>query len=479
MGYAIIRTLSPMSGDILVSQAALTIPSRPPAKQIERMAWAIVWFSFVLFCAVCIAITTGVYAFLFYSVVPLNVEAQVGKGTVVISSADAGERGQRVRENLPMRPAQMSTDALSQATLVFNIPEDTHTQFVAAVTLKSNSSITLRRANRPRFDSSSGRYEIELSDLKGDIEVVIGNTDTRQVWIQITTLRDETVTLTQPGRYVISASDLRVQVANRRGEAILSSADGSYNLLLPAGQDGLLVAGRTPVTSPPRTNLIDHGLFIFDALNTTNESTVEDKIQLPIHWGCANAQKEAPRGAYNVAQSEGRTALELARGNNATTNGETRCKQTYAPPGLDVTGYSFLELETTFLIQYQSISECGVEGSECPLMMHLLYTDVHGVQREWYQGFYSLLDPLYDFYKSRCASCTQDHEQINEKVWYTYESGNLLNIFPSDALPATINMIELYASGHQYDVYIGEISLFAGIVEAVPPDGTAPLGTKP
>lgn len=458
------------SGEIIVSDAAQTIPSRPP-KQIERMAWAIVWLAFAMFCGVCIATTVAVYAYLFYSVAPLNVEAQVGKGTVVISSADLGERGQRQRENLAVRPARLSTDTLSQATLVFNTRDSGDVQFVAAVTLKNNSDVLLRWANRPRFDWSNGQYEIELAELRGDIDVVIGDIGARSIKLQITTWQGEKITLTRPGRYAISATDSRVQVANRRGEAVLASTDQTYNpLLLKAGQDGLLLAGRPPVTAFQRINLIDNGLFIFDALNADDDRT----ILMPTHWGCGNRQQQRPEGIYTVAEWEGRTALHMMRGDNATTNGETRCIQPYALPERDVSAYDFLELETTFLIHSQSISECGIEGSECPLMIHLEYTDTNGVPREWYQGFYALLDPLYDSYKPRCASCTQDHEQINHDVWYTYESGNLLNILPADQLPATINRIEFYASGHQYDVYVGEISLFARELLDVLP-GTAPI----
>lgn len=442
-----------------------------PPNQIQRMAWAIVWLAFTMFCGVCIGTSVAVYAFLFYSVAPLNVEAQVGKGTVVISSADAGERGQRLYEPLPVRPARLSTDALSQSTLVISTGESANIEFVASVTLKNNSEVLLRRANRPRFDWSSGTYEIELADLRGDIDVVVGDIGSRPIKFQISTRRGEKVTLTKPGRYAISVTDLRVQVSNRRGQAILSSPDPEYNLLLPEGQDGLLYVGRPPVTSLERINLIDHGLFIFDALNTTDDSL----MRMPTHWGCANSAQNLPRGQYTVEEWEGRTALHLLRGDNATTNGETRCKQPYYPEQ-DVSDYNFLELETTFLIEYQSISECGVEGSECPLMLHLVYTDINGVEREWYQGFYASLDPLYDNYKSRCASCTQDHQQINEKVWYTYESGNLFYILPEEARPASINRIEFYASGHQYNVYVGEISLFAGIADAVLPDGTTPIG---
>ena len=254
-----------------MSDAAQTIPSRTPPKQIERMAWAIVWLAFAMFCGVCVGTTIAVYAFLFYSVAPLDVEAQVGKGTVVISSADAGERGERLREFLPVRPAQLSTDALSQATMVFSTSDANEDQFVAAVTLKSNSNVFLRRANRPRFDWSTGPYEIELFELRGDIDIVVGDIGTRPIQLQIFTWRGEKITLNKPGRYAISASDLRLQVANQRGEAVLSSSDGKYNLLLKEGQDGLLLAGREPVTAFPRINLVDDGLFTRYFFNGLNE----------------------------------------------------------------------------------------------------------------------------------------------------------------------------------------------------------------
>lgn len=444
-------------------------------KYMQRIAWLVVWSAFALFCVVCVGSTLGVYYFLFQSTVSLDATLSVGRGTSVITSSDLSERGVRLqRESLNNRPAQISTDLQSQSTIAFTyVAPDDFTRLIASVTLKNNSVVSLRRATRPRFDWSSGQYVIELGNFEGDMEVLVLGGLERALVVQISTRRGELIVLNEPGRYTISSGSTRVYVANRAGEAVLFSPDRSSNLLIPQGQEAVMFAGRKPVFSPPRLNLLENGMFVFEPFTGSTDGTVT----LPGRWGCTNIQREAPRGVFKPGIFEGRPALWLRRAENASSNGETRCRQPFPAPGKVVSQYNYLELETTFLINFQSLSECGVEGSECPMMLHLEYLDVNGIEREWYQGFYYALDPLYEAYKPRCASCIQDHVQVNEKVWYTYETGNLINILPDDARPASITNVEFYASGHQYDVYMSEIALYAGFIEAVPPDVTPPTLT--
>ncbi len=56
----------------------------------------------------------------------------------------------------------------------------------------------------------------------------------------------------------------------------------------------------------------------------------------------------------------------------------------------------------------------------------------------------------------------QEHDRINEKSWFTYESGNLFALLGPSQVPRSILNVQFYASGHQYDVSLGEISLLAG-----------------
>lgn len=442
-------------------------------KQTQRLAWMIVLIAFGVFCLICIGSTTGIYYFFFESTVPLDAVLHVGRGTAVITTADLGERGVRGQDAYALvnRPAQISTDSQSQFTLSFYVTDDNQaSQLVAAVTLKNTSVFTLRRAIRPRFPWSNGRYEIELFDFAGEMDIVILGVPNRPLLMRVYTQRDELVYLNQSGRYMISANDTYVHTANRAGEAILFSADRESNLLIPTGQEGRIFAGRDPVFYPARVNLLENSLFVFDMpISPQNGETT-----LPGRWGCANVQAELPRGTYLPGTVDARPALRLKRAEGASANGETRCKQPFASTGKYVGDFNYLELETTFYLNFQSLSECGVEGSECPLMLHLQYVDTNGVPREWYQGFFYNFNPAYDFYKKRCASCMQDHLQVNEKVWYTYESGNLFNVLPAEARPAYITNLEFYASGHQYDTYISDIALYVGFVDAALPEGVVP-----
>lgn len=86
---------------------------------------------------------------------------------------------------------------------------------------------------------------------------------------------------------------------------------------------------------------------------------------------------------------------------------------------------------------------------------------------QWFHGFYAVPLLAEQGYPLRCSSCAQDHEAINEKAWYTYDSGNLISVFPPDQRPDSIVGIWFYASGHQYDVYVSEVSLLAGRISNI------------
>ncbi len=80
-------------------------------------------------------------------------------------------------------------------------------------------------------------------------------------------------------------------------------------------------------------------------------------------------------------------------------------------------------------VQHQSLSACGIAGSECPVMLKLTYVDQDGNDRVWYHGFYTDYSPAAGG-RRICDSCWEPHEQINKDAWYTYESGNLFTDWP-------------------------------------------------
>lgn len=431
----------------------------------QRLAWGIVLGSFAMLCALCMGTSVAGYFFLFNSSVPLEAKIQTGRGTALLTDASFNEQGVRLFETITNRPSLISMDAQSQSSISFFTSSDNNRRLLAVVTLKQSSEARFTTGTMPRFSWSNGMYEIEWRDYTGKMDVFVINADRHPILMTIDAAAGARVQITRNGRYSLDSTDARLRVVNYGGEAIIYGTDRNKNRIVLDGQEGAFIYGiGEPVISAARRNLLINGAFTFDTIASDSQG---ESSYPPGRWGCTNLQDELPRGAFRVDYWEGRSALRLVRNNNASTHGETRCLQPLLDEQANVGDYNYLEFTTTFLISYQSLSRCGIKGSECPLMLRLTYLDTSGVEREWFQGFYYAIDQQND-YPLRCLSCTQDHLQIQSSVWYTFETGNLLNIIPPDSRPVRITQVEFYASGHQYDVFVSEVALYAGLVEAIP-----------
>jgi hypothetical protein len=259
------------------------------------------------------------------------------------------------------------------------------------------------------------------------------------------------------GRYNIQVSDTAVHLTNRRGQAVLIAADRSATQSISEGQKGVLDIDTNSITLVP--------VLIDLVTNSDLQPFAPDSgagVGL-VGWSCTNGPpNNLPSGEYRPAVApDGRHALRLVRGAGADTNGYTKCEQTLGPAnsGVDVSNYDHLSLQTTFFVHYQSLSRCGQQGSECPLMVRVYFSD--GVNDWlWEHGLYARDDPGTT-YPLRCSGCIDNHIRIYDNVWYTYTSANLLTIY-ADRRPTVITGIEFLSEGHQYDVYVDEVSLLAG-----------------
>ena len=179
----------------------------------------------------------------------------------------------------------------------------------------------------------------------------------------------------------------------------------------------------------------------------------------------AFGSSKRPRVISRLFASTGASALRLRRLNNAQSNGEVRCTQTFAGPGLDVRDFDTVRVLTTFLPNYQNLSVCGRAASECPLMLQVNYEYVDDDGRrhdaQWYRGFYYAPD-ISGVARKRCDTCIQDHLDINQAVWHTFDSDNLLNLIAPEERPTRIKSLSFYASGHQFDTLVSEMALLLG-----------------
>ncbi|MBC7813681.1 MAG: hypothetical protein H7175_21165 [Burkholderiales bacterium] len=446
----------------------------------QRLAWGVMLLAFAIFCVICVASTIGVNYFMFQSTLPMSSLLLVGRGTVGITEiSDPVERVERVQRSIS-QSTSVGTDSQSQATLSFR---DTYRDgaLVAAITLKRESELTLRDASRPRFEWSTINYRIDLYNVTGELDIVVAQNLGRNLNMVIRTQQGALIYISESGRYVINVTDDQVQVVNREGMALLKLPNQEQGHDIPIGEQAVAhMAGGDVVLTPSYIDLLQNSTFQETFLP---EVVGDDAVrEIPTAWGCGNAPNTIPRSYFESQMLDGRATLHLFRGDDATSHGETTCTQplgTRDQP-LDVSGYAYLALRATFRIDFQSLNTCGDRGSECPLMLRLDYMDNEGHLQVWRHGFYARSDAQAE-YPIRCDSCTQDHEFINEQAWYTYETGNLYTLFPEVRRPVSIVSLIFYASGHQYNVHVSEMSLLAGQLAPAPevPDAMAEATQNP
>jgi hypothetical protein len=394
---------------------------------------------------------------------------QAARGTAtLVGSTDLLELAVRNPRDIT-GSSVLTTDTQSQATVTFYDPQRAE-QLVASVTLKNGSSLNLRQDSRPRFDlSSETPYWIDFDGVYGEFDIYVPDHLDRPILISFETTLGPSARLSASGRYTLIAAGAQVQVVNRSGEALLIAQD-TRNQPVPVGQSATLPSDSQVFTlAPVMVNLLGETGFSKDnvlALNATSDQAVAAA------WRCNDVPDSPPAGEFGLTLADGRPAVRLYRDQGAESHGATLCFQGLGTgtQGLDITGFSRVTLKATFKIQSQSLSECGGDGSECPLMLRMDYyppLTPDGKQPDpstWYHGFYAFVDAAREF-PSRCLSCSEDHESINPGSWYTYENRNFLESFTIDQRPRAILNLRFYASGHEYDVYVQSVQLLVDAAE--------------
>lgn len=442
--------------DITSTSEVLRIPRIDP----QRRAWGILLLSFAAFALICVVTGIGLSYFFFESTVPLESILRVGRGTGSVT-------GQSVyNERMLSNGDEVTTDRQSQIVIFFRDTQQDD-KLIAAVTVRGGTSLVVRRTQRPRFEWGAGIYGVDLRNLRGEIEIFVTKDLGREFRLTVSTVQGDLVDLSTSGQYFISASDARLQVVNREGSISMVAANQNEGRSIPVNSQGTIVYETDPkqvTVNAAYTNLLANSTF--QDINTVNQDSGVPQA-LVLAWACSNRQVDLPRGDYHPEIKDGRWTMRLVRSDGATSNGETRCLSYFGQSRQDVSQYSYVGLRATFNINYQSLDTCGQAGSECPLMIQMDYLDEKGEFRRWFHGFYSRDNPQSN-YPLQCNSCFQEHEIINPQSWYTYDSGNMLNLFPPGERPTSIINVQFYASGHEYDVYVGEVALLVGSTDAAP-----------
>ncbi len=433
----------------------------------QRLAWGVLLLAFAIFCLIAVTVIVGIDYFLFQSTVPIRPVLNVGRSTVGL--IEAGNSAEQVGRNgeLLANGMMISTYPQSQGAVYFLDPEDGD-QVVAVVTLHNNASATLRQASRPRFEWSRAQHVIDLDNVTGKLSIDIPAADHREVLVNVETRAGAIVNLQGAGQYSINATSNQLSVINHDGTVTLISPRRQQGYSIPQNGRGLVRYADNEVEQTfGLVNLLADRRF-----ESLHNSPTESQV-----WICNNDPGNSPRGQYEFILENGLDILRFIRADDATTPGRISCLQSFGQSGLNIaeTGYNYLILRASMFIEYQSLDACGFQGSECPLTLRIDYVDSEGDGQTWHHGFYAVeADPQAN-YPLRCSSCLQDHDLINSGAWFTYESPNLLTLLQRDpdplvpgdeTRPASIVGVWFYASGHQYDVRVGEVSLLGGYLDS-------------
>ncbi len=435
----------------------------------ERIAWIVLLGAFALFCTMTLSTAFGVYHYLFRSTMPIPAMLYVSKGTVGITGADLRETVERSREELTNTVTSVSTDSLSQATIQFrDLTEDESesAELLAAVTLQGNTFVTFNHAIRPRFDWSQDPQRIQFSRLSGQLDVIVTGVDSHPFVMDIYTDDLNTdkglhIQSVSNGRYRLSVSEDEIRLLNLAGavSAFFGDDPNLRNPVEPGSELVVRTGNRSIRTLDDTTKLLLTGDF---SLQGTSIGQLYSP-GVPLNWDCSGLPGQSPPGSFTTLEFDGRVGVNLQRFDNATTHGEISCIQEFEGEGLDARHFDSLRLLATFSLNFQSVSLCGKAGSECPLMIHITYTTENSPPNNrgsWFRGFY-YEGQTSGTHKKICDSCLQEHVDTNPSVWYTFDSGNLLNLIAEDRHPAFINAIRFYASGHQFDTVVSEMMLLA------------------
>lgn len=445
------------------------IPIKP-----ERLAWMVLVFSLGTFCTICVVSSIVLQYFFFQSSVPMSTLLQAGRGTLSVREGNDPLQAESFQRFLS-RTTTISTDRTdtsSQATIILS---DTSLgePVIASVTLRGGTSLTFEHASRPRFDWSVPIYDVEFTALTGRIDITVESGLRRDIKLRVLSPSGAEARIGSPGRYVFEATESSIRLVNYSGEAILIAPDRQTASSIPENGQGIMMADdNTIVRSQALVELLTNGALI----TYSTEEVGGNLASQPLGWSCVNTADELPEGDIRAdVAPDGRKSWRLVRAEGAGSHAETRCEQTLGNPqaglGVNVSNYNYLSLRATLYIESQSLSACGEVGSECPLMFTIDYINAAGEvkSRTWFHGIYAFRDPGVD-YPSNCPGCPRDHLFIYEDSWYIYDSGNLFELLPER--PVAITKVIFYASGHQYDVYLDEISLMGGNLASSTPNVT-------
>ena len=404
-----------------------------------RLAWIVLLLSFFTCVGLVVAVPLGIRWYVLNASVRQEVSLEVQRPPLSVTLPGRREPVAIAQDSDDIRERTVvHTDATS-GRLVMHAPQDDPV-IIATVQLYHDTKVVLLSARSPRFPASSLPHKVVLEVRAGHVRISVPGHQERPTVVEVRTTHG-VATLTE-GNYEVKVNTT-TEVTVRDGQADVIS-NGLVVRLGPAERatvgDERIVGPR-----PAARNLITNGDF-----------------QAPLGDGWRSYNKDIeiegePEGQVQRTEIDDQPVVVIEREGEGHV--ETGISQQL---DADIRDFDFLQLYLLLRIKEHNVPVCGMYGSECPVMVRIDYRDAYGADREWLQGFYSLLDTSTPGNPHVCVTCStrNEHIRVLEDTWYPYLSPNLIPLLSQDGqAPILIRSVTVYASGHTYSSAIAEVEL--------------------
>lgn len=412
----------------------------------ERLAWAILLGSFLVWVALIVALPLAVSAYLQNARQALLLSIQANEGTVGLSNGSGqrdaifvGEAARTVEG-----PANILTNIADTALVSVYTPDET--QVLARLQVYGNSVLELHQATAPRFEMSDNVHEVVMNLESGHMRISLPERNGRPVNMRIETPQGGEVRLENAGQYSVQATNAAMTIVVLEGRA--NALVGEQGIALVENQRAVIpVEGVLSGPLSAERDLVRNGSF---GSGLTGWTHLAGDVQIA----------DQPAVEVGIVEDDGDDVLRFHRVGVGHADAAVRQEMNQ-----DVTGFASLEVLVTMRIVDQSLGVCGEQGSECPLFVRLEYVDVYGTSQTWQQGFYSVGEVEAGSTPDVCQFCAapiNPHIRVQPNQVSFYESGNLLEILAQQNIrPRSISSISLAAEGHTFDTHVVDVALIA------------------
>jgi hypothetical protein len=476
-----------------MAQPTRTIGAMRP----ETSAWITLLLFFGVFCA--LVAVSGLWGWNYYStaMVPYGQQSLLrGHVNAGVTLQARGELTAKSLERLPADrdPCQGEQDICQPLAEGYHVrtkreagygpvasvvlPDETHVQLWAH---PSGADFAIEKYRVTRW--TDRRQEVELRHVAGyaryDIAnfqsfrdvyytVLIGGDAEPAVRVKLAPGGSYSINVPQPedGHLAPTTGDgtpLLVEVASRRGSAVVESGDGRARLdageLVQVSTDNTL---HGPATA--RWELIADGDFaLYEQMGRYEPGS--NSLTWEQFWN--NVAEVAPaerNGRFTVVETCRPETPDLCTPADQIRVGQLRRDGGQQRPfangiqqtlDADVSEYTSLRFSAWVRVLVQSVQEAGIAGAECPVLITLSYKPVSPTDREQYRSLCVYVDK--DTAPSSPATGEVFYRPVPQYQWYR------LNVeLRDDALlreARYLQLIRIEARGHDYLSEITAISL--------------------